>query len=82
MAALPDNERFVVWQDFMETNTEGFALTKGDIRAAVNAIDDFLVTNATALNSAIPQPARAALSTTQKALLLTAVVRQRYLTGA
>jgi hypothetical protein len=81
MAVLSDNDRFDTWAEYMHTNSEGFTLSKADVRAAVNAVDDFLVANATALNTAIPQPARGALSTAQKALLLTAVVRKRYLSG-
>lgn len=82
MAVLSDGERFNTWAEYMQENREGFTLSKVDVRAAVNAIDDFLQNNAAALNSAIPLPARTALSTTQKALLLTAVVRRRYIVGA
>ena len=82
MALLSDSERFTTWAEYMQENAEGFALNKGDVRAAVNAVDDFLQNNAAALNAAIPLPARTALSTTQKALLLTAVVRRRYIVGA
>jgi hypothetical protein len=58
------------------------AVTKADLRAAVDALDDFLNTNAAAINTAIPQPARGALTTTQKAKLLMFVIRQRYVKGA
>ena len=44
-------------------------LTKADIIAAAVALDDFFTSNAAAINSAIPQPARAALTTPQKAAL-------------
>jgi hypothetical protein len=83
MAVLTDPDRFAVWRDFMQENTAPFgALTKHDLRNAVNAIDQWLQDNAAALNAAIPQPARAQLTTVQKSQLLTAVVRKRYLSGA
>lgn len=81
MAVMGEQGRFETWQEYMQGNTEGFALTKSEVRAAVDAVDLFLSDNATAMNQAIPLPARTALSTTQKALLLTAVVRKRYLSG-
>jgi hypothetical protein len=61
---------------------EGLGLLKTDLRAAVNAIDAFLNTNAAALNTAIPQPARSALTTAQKARLLMFVIQRRYIAGA
>lgn len=62
-------------------NGETVALTKADLRAAVNAIDTWLHSNAADLNAALPQPARGALTTAQKARLLQFVVARRYLTG-
>ena len=82
MAVLPDADRVVAWQEFLRGNqAEWGALTKADIRAAVDALDDFLNTNASAINSAIPQPARAQLTTAQKARLLVFIVERRYLSG-
>lgn len=52
-------------------------LTKADLKAAVDAVDGWLDTVATSYNNAIPQPARAALSNDQKALLLSYVARKR-----
>ena len=85
MAVLPDADRAAVWADFMRdlsSEREACAVIKPDLRAAVDAIDAWLNTNASSLNTAIPQPARANLTTPQKARLLMAVVRKRYLTGA
>jgi hypothetical protein len=83
MAVLSDADRFDVWAEYMRENTEVLgALSKGDIRAFINAVDTFLNDNATALNNAIPQPARSVLTVSQKALGLTAVVRKRYIKGA
>ena len=86
MAILSDGDRSLIWGTFMSERSsvldEFGALTKQDIRAAVNALDDFLSNNAANINSAIPQPARAQLSVVQKALLLQFVVARRYLSGA
>lgn len=84
MAALTDSDRAACSAEFQcdrDIGTFG-AVTKADLRAAVNALDDFLTANAAAINSAIPQPARAQLTTAQKALLLNYVVTKRYIKGA
>ena len=56
MAVLSDPDRFAIWKQYMsdEQSAHG-ALTKADIRAAVNALDDYFETNASAINQAIPQ---------------------------
>lgn len=85
MAALPDTDRIAIWADFMRelsSAREPIAVTKADLRAAFNAVDDWVEANAASLNAAIPQPARGALTRQQKARLLTAVVRQRFLKDA
>ena len=83
MAVLPDNDRLAVWAQYMrESKDPHGAVTKADLRAAVNAIDAFLDTNAAAINSAIPQPARGVLTTAQKARMLMFVIQRRYVAGA
>ena len=86
MAVLSDADRAAVcaeYQQEVSRDREAFgALNKTDLRAAFNAIDDYLNTNASVINLAIPQPARGALTVAQKAHLLVAVVRKRYLTGS
>lgn len=85
MAILGEEDRVTVWREFMADRSlarDAFgALTKADMRAAVDALDAFLNDNAVTINSAIPQPARAALTTQQKALLLRFVIARRYLSG-
>jgi hypothetical protein len=49
-------------------------LTRHDLAAAVNAVQTFIWDNRTALNQAIPQPARGVLTTDQKVALLAIVV--------
>jgi hypothetical protein len=83
MAVLSDNDRAALWADFMRNFPAGEScgITKAELRAAVNGLDDYINTNAGAINSAIPQPARGALTTAQKARLLQYVVAKRYLSG-
>lgn len=85
MAVLPDADRFATWADLMadmSRDRDPVAITKADLRAAVDAIDGFLNTNATAINNALPTAAKNGLTTAQKARLLNAVIRRRYITGA
>lgn len=85
MAVLSDNARTETWADAMRQLSdarEPVGITKPDLRAAINALDDFLNTNASAINSAIPQPARGTLTTAQKARLLMLVIQRRYVDGA
>lgn len=84
MAVLIDQDRFDIWADVMRllsANRETVGITKTDLRAAVNAVDAWCNSNASAFNTAIPQPARTALSADQKARLLMLVVARRHLKG-
>lgn len=84
MAVLADQDRFDAWADYMRDARIGAmaALTKPQLRAALDALDDYISANAAAINSAIPQPARGALTASQKALLLEYVINKRYVKGA
>lgn len=84
MAVLSDNDRAGVWAEFMRlgSQTGSIACLKADIRSTVDALDAFLNTNASAINTAIPAGPRAALTTPQKALLLQLVIQRRYIAGA
>lgn len=86
MAALSDTDRAALSQQFqsdLSQQREALAgLTKADIRAAVDAADDWANTNAASFNTALPQPARGALSNSQKARLNTYVVSRRWNVGA
>lgn len=54
-------------------------ITKADLRAAFNAIDNWWESTGAALaNAALPLPARTTLSARQKAKLMTAMLRRRY----
>jgi hypothetical protein len=80
MTVLSESDRFKAWAEYMyapELITVG-PLLKTDLRAAVDALDDFLEANSAAINAAIPQPARGILTLKQKALLLMYVVARRF----
>lgn len=53
------------------------ALTKVDLRAAVDATDQWIEDNAAAYNAALSQPARGVLTTDQKTLLFCFVALRR-----
>lgn len=82
MAVLSDQDRFDAWADWMRENREQIPISKVDLRAVFNAVDDELNNQASTFNNAIPQPARSLLSTTMKASILSAAIAKRYLKGA
>jgi hypothetical protein len=53
------------------------ALTKAELRAAVDATDQWIDGNAAAYNAALPQPARGVLTADQKTLLFCYVALRR-----
>jgi hypothetical protein len=61
---------------------ETVTITKPELRAAVDAIDQFFHDNAAAINNTLPQPARANLTTAQKSRLLRIILKYRYDNGA
>jgi len=87
MPNMSDENRQACWQEFMEQTSAAHELytaplTKTDIRAAVDAIDQWLTDNAASGNQAIPQPARSGLSAAQKARMQSIIVLKRWGTGA
>lgn len=85
MAELDSTTRAELWREWMadlSRRRDSLALAKGDLAAAINALDTWVNTNAATINAAIPQPARGVLSTAQKAELLMLVVAKRYVKGA
>jgi hypothetical protein len=81
MAILPDADRALVDQAFQSDLSSArtpCTLSKAELRAAINAIDQWADDNASEFNQAIPLPARTALTGKQKAELLFRVVRRRF----
>lgn len=84
MAVLPDLDREAVRHDLATQWSNDFstiAITKADLQAAVNALDDYLNNNAAAINNALPAAAKAGLTAPQKGLLLATVALRRYWGG-
>jgi hypothetical protein len=88
MAVLTNEDRIKVWTDIMrqepinahlDAAVSGFLKT--DLKAAVDAIDDWVNTNAVSFNNAIPQPVRGILTTNQKTAMLMYVLARHYLSG-
>ena len=81
MAVLTDADRLSLWAQFMSDSSairQPLPLLKADIRASVDAIDSWVDTNSGNFNTAIPQPARTALTAKQKAQLLMYVIKRRF----
>ena len=82
MAILSDAARIAIWKEYGEeisaVREPVGNLTKAQLKAAIDAIDAWADANAASFNSAIPQPARGALTAKQKARLLMLVVARRH----
>lgn len=81
MAVLPDGDRRGVWATILQDLSaarEGVAITKDQLRAAVDAADTWADSNAASFNSALPVAARNGLTAQQKARLLEYVIRRRW----
>lgn len=82
MAVLQDADRVQVSGDLQReasrTNTALPGMTKADIKAAIDATDTWIDTNAAAFNTALPVAARTNLTAQQKAQLFLFVAKRRY----
>jgi len=78
MAIMNATQRRQCWADSMTELSGTVGITKADLRAAIDAIDSWVDSNAASLNAAIPLPARTSLSASQKAKLLAMVVLRRF----
>lgn len=80
MAVLTAQQRIDCAADWQRNFAPGetIAVTKADLKAALDAIDNWVDANAASFNTSIPQPARANLTAAQKARLLLYVVRKRF----
>lgn len=81
MALLNVEDRKALWAEFMSDashNREVLALSKHELRDALDAVDQWIEDNRASYNQAIPQPARSALTAIQKVRLLFCVIRRRW----
>lgn len=84
MATMTSPQRAEVHAEVMRDlsrETEPCSCNKPNLRAALDAIDQWVSDNAAAFNSAIPLPARTQLTASQKARLLMVVVGKRFKVG-
>lgn len=79
--ALDATNRLRVWAQLMRSFPDALlpfpAVTKPQLKAAVDATDDWIDANAASFNTALPQPFRGAATTAQKAYLLAFVTMRR-----
>ncbi len=78
MAVLVEGDRFDVWANLMRLGEPYSGMLKTDLRAAVDATDDWIEANQASFNSALPLLARTSLTTRQKALLFMAVAARKF----
>jgi hypothetical protein len=84
MPVLSDSDRALVAQRFMQETSnleESLGVLKADIRAAVNAADDWRVANAASANTALPPAFRTNATTAQKSRLMTMIFHLAYEEG-
>lgn len=84
MAVLSESDRVSVWEQWMRENKAniGGALTRAELRAAIDDADTWANDNAASYNSALPLPARTVLTASQKAMILMLIIAKRHLVGA
>ena len=88
MAVLTNEDRAELWAQFMRTAcarneniSAGGAMTKQELRAAVDAVDQWVSDNQASFNTALPEPAKSVLSADHKAKLLVFIVKKRWEVG-
>ena len=79
MAILSDADRAALTGEYARTGVnQPVAVTKTDLRAALNAADAWVDANAGAYNAALPAAFRTTATAKQKAALLMFIIRRRY----
>lgn len=81
VATLTSADRQAIWSKFMEEASRlwlGVNLSKLELRAAVDATDNWINSNAASFNTALPVEARTNLTTKQKWELFLLVARRRW----
>lgn len=85
MTALSTQQRRDAWAQMhsdISRDREQISVTKDDLLAVFNALDDWFDANASTINQAIPQPQRGQLTARQKARIVALVLRARFDVGA
>lgn len=78
MATLPEADKLQVWRGLMRYLSFGWAGTKADLKAAVDAADMWIDINQANYNNNLPLTFRDNATQSQKSLLLAAVMLRRF----
>lgn len=78
MAVLSESDRVAAWAELMRAMLGPCSFTKAQLRAALDAADQWADDNASEFNLALPQPFRSAATSKQKAALLMFVIAKRH----
>lgn len=77
--AMTEQGRFECWAEIMRHSLKPFpgTILKADLRAAVNAADDWCDANQASFVAALPEPFKSASTALQKRMLLLFVIAAR-----
>ena len=78
MTALDEGNRVDIWAELMRLGEPYAGMVKVDLRAAVDATDDWIEANKSSYNTALPTIARTSLTARQKELLFHAVAKRKF----
>lgn len=81
MATLPDDDRKIVWSDFMsrmKPKQRAYHMTKTDMKSTVDAFDDWFSGNMAQLNGVFPTAARQSLTDVEKIGVIAFVAMKRF----
>jgi hypothetical protein len=84
MANLTTAQKQAARGDFatsISVRRDSIAVSKPDLDAAITAVDNWIESNSASFNSALPLPARTALTARQKLELFYFVARKRFEVG-
>ncbi len=84
MVALTDAKREACRAEFTQALSnifEPLGLVKTEARAAVDATDQWISDNKAAFNTALPEPAKSAMTASQKAQMFSVVALKRFAEG-
>jgi len=86
MATMTDNDRIAAWAEYVQGLSAEIDMSPGtlltEVRAAINATDQWMDDNAASFNNALPEPFRTWATSRQKTQLLMLVVLRRFNTGS
>jgi CBS-domain-containing membrane protein len=74
---MDETNRRRTWLRWMRDNRQPVAFDKNDLRAAIDATDDWIDANQASFNAALPQPFRSQATAEQKTLLFCYVAMRR-----